>query len=100
MDPKNAESSCLTILTNQSGRTSRRYGQCLCLPLLDMFGGAPPPIAMSMRVSMRHRYGIRGDMCDDCLYSFFCLPCSWCQMSREMKLRELPVVLMNTTTHQ
>uniref|UniRef100_A0A3B4AHR3 Plac8 onzin related protein 2 n=1 Tax=Periophthalmus magnuspinnatus TaxID=409849 RepID=A0A3B4AHR3_9GOBI len=37
---------------------SKRYGQCLCLPLLDMFG-CIPPIGMSMRISMRHRYGIK-----------------------------------------
>ncbi|XP_020776281.1 cornifelin homolog B-like [Boleophthalmus pectinirostris] len=76
--------------------TTKRYGQCLCLPLLDMFG-LIPPISMSMRVSMRHRYGIKGDMCNDCVYSFFCTPCSWCQMSREMKRREIPIVLVNAT---
>ncbi|KAK7925278.1 hypothetical protein WMY93_007588 [Mugilogobius chulae] len=76
-------------------RTTKRYGQCLCLPLLDMFGGIPLPITMSMRVSMRHRYGIKGDMWHDCLYSCFCVPCSWCQMSREMKQRHIPIVLVN-----
>lgn len=38
--------------------TTKRYGQCLCLPLLDCFGFIPP-ISLSMRVSMRHRYGIK-----------------------------------------
>ncbi|XP_008289072.1 cornifelin homolog B-like isoform X1 [Stegastes partitus] len=38
--------------------TTKAYGQCLCLPLLDIFG-AIPPITMSMRVSMRQRYGIK-----------------------------------------
>ncbi|XP_072302079.1 cornifelin homolog B-like [Eucyclogobius newberryi] len=76
-------------------RTSKKYGECLCLPLLDMFGFIPP-IAMSMRVSMRQRYGIRGNMCRDCLFTFFCYSCSWCQMSREMKSRQIPIVLVNS----
>lgn len=37
---------------------TREYGQCLCLPLLDIFG-IIPPVTMSMRVSMRQRYGIK-----------------------------------------
>uniref|UniRef100_A0A8C6WQ04 Plac8 onzin related protein 2 n=1 Tax=Neogobius melanostomus TaxID=47308 RepID=A0A8C6WQ04_9GOBI len=74
--------------------TAKKHGECLCLPLLDGFG-LIPPISMSMRVSMRQRYGIRGNMCRDCVYSFFCLPCSWCQMSREMKTRQIPIVLVN-----
>ncbi|KAL0182448.1 hypothetical protein M9458_021823, partial [Cirrhinus mrigala] len=37
---------------------AKRYGECLCLPLLD-FCGIIPPITMSMRVSMRQRYGIK-----------------------------------------
>ncbi|KAM9332236.1 cornifelin homolog B-like [Pholidichthys leucotaenia] len=74
-------------------KTSREYGECLCLPLLDGFG-LIPPITMSMRVSMRQRYGIRGTMCVDCVYSTFCTACIWCQMSREMKRRNLTVVMV------
>ncbi|KAM9788629.1 cornifelin homolog B-like [Neosynchiropus ocellatus] len=73
---------------------SKRYGECLCLPLIDMWGFIPP-INMSMRVSMRERYGIRGTMCRDCLCAGFCTVCSWCQMSREMKRRELKVVMVS-----
>ncbi|XP_030010152.1 cornifelin homolog B-like [Sphaeramia orbicularis] len=72
--------------------TTKRFGQCLCLPLLDIFG-CIPPVTMSMRASMRHRYGISGNLCRDCVCSTFCLPCVWCQMSREMKNRTLPIVL-------
>ncbi|KAA8586517.1 hypothetical protein FQN60_000353, partial [Etheostoma spectabile] len=70
----------------------KKYGECLCLPLLDGFG-LIPPITMSMRVSMRQRYRIRDTMCNDCLYSTFCGVCTWCQMSREMKRRNIPIVL-------
>lgn len=38
--------------------TAKKYGECLCLPLLDYFGFIPA-ISLSMRVSMRQRYGIR-----------------------------------------
>ncbi|XP_041657521.1 cornifelin homolog B-like [Cheilinus undulatus] len=75
-------------------RTSREYGQPLCLPLLEIFGGAIRPITMSMRVSMRERYGIKDTMCKDCLFATFCVSCSWCQMSREIKRRKIPVVLV------
>ncbi|XP_030293044.1 cornifelin homolog B [Sparus aurata] len=78
--------------------TTRDYGECLCLPLLEIFGGLIPPITMSMRVSMRQRYGIRGTMCRDCVYSTFCTSCSWCQMSREMKKRNYQVVLVGAKT--
>ncbi|KAJ8008381.1 hypothetical protein DPEC_G00104230 [Dallia pectoralis] len=73
--------------------TSKEAGECLCLPMLDGTG-CIPPISMSMRVSIRQRYGIEGTMCEDCVYSFFCLPCSWCQMSREMKNRQQPITLV------
>ncbi|KAM3869083.1 cornifelin homolog B-like [Diretmus argenteus] len=80
--------------------TTKAYGQCLCLPLLEMFGGFIPPITMSMRVSMRERYGINGTMCNDCVYATCCPACAWCQMSREMKRRNIQVVLVsaNKTT--
>ncbi|XP_075878554.1 cornifelin homolog B-like [Nelusetta ayraudi] len=74
--------------------TTKRYGQCLCLPLLDCFGFIPA-ISLSMRVSMRQRYGIKGDMCNDCLCASFCNACSWCQMSREMKRRNIQVLLVS-----
>ncbi|XP_042287778.1 cornifelin homolog B-like [Thunnus maccoyii] len=73
-------------------KTSRELGESLCLPMLDVFGYIPP-ITMSMRVSVRHRYGIQGSLCNDCVCSTFCLSCVWCQMSREMKKRKLPAVL-------
>ncbi|XP_051767312.1 cornifelin homolog B [Ctenopharyngodon idella] len=72
---------------------AKNYGECLCLPLLDFFG-CVPPITMSIRVSMRQRYGIKGDMCNDCLLVTCCRACVWCQMSREMKARDLQITLV------
>ncbi|XP_077098945.1 cornifelin homolog B [Siphateles boraxobius] len=72
---------------------AKKQGECLCLPMLD-FCGYVPPITISMRVSMRQRYGIKGDMCNDCLMATFCRGCVWCQMSREMKTRDLQIALI------
>ncbi|KAM6984107.1 cornifelin homolog B-like [Tautogolabrus adspersus] len=79
-------------------KTSKEYGQPLCLPLLEIFGGIIGSITMSMRVSMRERYGIKDTMCRDCLFSTFCTACSWCQMSREMKRRKIQVLLVSAKT--
>ncbi|XP_035288342.1 cornifelin homolog B-like [Anguilla rostrata] len=80
-------------------KTSREHGQCLCLPLLD-FCGIVPPITYAMRVSVRQRYGITDSMCHDCLYATCCRACSWCQISREMKKRYQPIVLINAKSKQ
>ncbi|XP_018599897.1 cornifelin-like [Scleropages formosus] len=64
--------------------TSGKFGQSPWLPILDYFGSVPP-IALHTRFFMRQRYGIQGSIWEDCLYSTFCYPCVWCQMSREMK---------------
>ncbi|KAG7217188.1 hypothetical protein INR49_027729 [Caranx melampygus] len=77
-------------------KTTKDYGQCLCLPLLEMFSGPfIRPVTYAMRVSMRERYGIKGTMCKDCVCTTFCSPCVWCQMSREIKRRKYPIVLVS-----
>ncbi|KAM3857814.1 cornifelin homolog A-like [Diretmus argenteus] len=78
-------------------KTSREAGQCLCLPLLDAYG-LIPPIATSVRVAVRTRYGIEDTVCNDCVYACCCGPCSWCQIAREMKTRKTPIVIINTRT--
>ncbi|MBN3315243.1 PL8L1 protein, partial [Atractosteus spatula] len=76
-------------------KTARDFGECLCLPLLDAFNGVIPAVSLSMRVAVRERYGIKGSICKDCLYSSFCICCSWCQIAREMKARTQNVTLIN-----
>ncbi|KAK1800719.1 hypothetical protein P4O66_005910, partial [Electrophorus voltai] len=78
---------------------TRKYGQCLCLPLLDIFGPAHPA-TLAMRVSMRHRYGIKGTICKDCAIATFCTACAWCQMAREMDSRAIPIALVGTRPTQ
>ncbi|XP_054457720.1 cornifelin homolog A-like [Anoplopoma fimbria] len=75
-------------------KTAHEAGECLCLPLLDSFG-LIPPITTAVRVSVRQRYGIEGTVCRDCVYSFFCGPCTWCQIAREMKTRKNPITFIN-----
>ncbi|XP_043953426.1 cornifelin homolog A-like isoform X2 [Gambusia affinis] len=75
-------------------QTAKEAGECLCLPLLDAFG-LIPPMATSLRASIRHRYGIEGSVCSDCVYASFCGPCTWCQISREIKTRQNPVVFVS-----
>ncbi|KAM4726909.1 cornifelin homolog B-like [Anableps anableps] len=77
--------------------TSRDYGEHFCLPLLDAFGWCVPPITLAMRLSMRHRYGIVGSIPMDCVLSSFCGICTWCQMSREIKKRNHPVMVAAKT---
>ncbi|XP_043985826.1 cell number regulator 4-like [Gambusia affinis] len=66
-----------------------------CLPLCDILTpavlaacGIPlivPPAAISLRASIRHKYRIKGSLCEDMAISCFCVSCSWCQMHRELK---------------
>ncbi|KAK6305426.1 hypothetical protein J4Q44_G00242060 [Coregonus suidteri] len=75
--------------------TTGEFGESTYLPLMDIIGpafmvaiGVPiivPPASLSMRVAIRHKYGIQGSLFEDILTSCFCACCSWCQMAREIK---------------
>ncbi|KAM7012643.1 cornifelin-like [Tautogolabrus adspersus] len=77
---------------------SGNFGESRCLPLCDMCSpaitaafGLPlcvPPAAVTLRVGIRHTYGIKGSLCKDIATSCFCEWCSWCQMHRELKYRK------------
>lgn len=75
-------------------KTSSEFGECLCLPLLEWVGFVISPVTLSMRSTMRQRYNIEGSIARDCLFTTFCLPCVWCQMSREIKRRKIDIVLV------
>ncbi|KAM9312398.1 cornifelin homolog [Gastrophryne carolinensis] len=86
-------------------RTVSDFGECLCLPLLEMScagyaGCSPycPPVSMAMRAAVRERYRIQGTICDDCCLVCCCLSCTWCQMAREIKKRKQPVSFMTAQT--
>ncbi|XP_034033945.1 PLAC8-like protein 1 [Thalassophryne amazonica] len=59
---------------------AHQYGECLCLPVL-------PGTTFAMRVGIRERYKIRGNVCEDWITVYCCYPVAVCQMIREMKQR-------------
>uniref|UniRef100_A0A8C7Z881 Cornifelin n=1 Tax=Oryzias sinensis TaxID=183150 RepID=A0A8C7Z881_9TELE len=73
------------------------FGENRCLPLCDICSpaafssfGIPlcvPPAGLSLRVGIRHMYGIKGSLCRDIATSCICVWCNWCQMHRELKIR-------------
>nr|XP_019953924.1 PREDICTED: cornifelin-like [Paralichthys olivaceus] len=85
---------------------SGKFGENRCLPLCDICSpailsacGIPlfvPPAAVTLRASIRSRYGIKGSLCKDIVASCFCMWCSWCQMHRELKqVKKNNVVIVN-----
>ncbi|XP_072544892.1 plac8 onzin related protein 6 isoform X2 [Salminus brasiliensis] len=80
--------------------TANTFGECMCLPLVEMFfGGLAPPVTFSLRSSMRERYHIQGSMCNDCCLSACCKICVWCQIARELKYRQQPQLLVNQSVN-
>ncbi|KAI4883928.1 hypothetical protein NFI96_023471 [Prochilodus magdalenae] len=88
--------------------TTSKFGESGCLPLVDILGpgvmaamGLPicvPPVTLSMRVAVRHKYQISGDICEDIAISCFCILCSWCQMNREIEHRQRFVINVQQMT--
>ncbi|XP_036379661.1 cell number regulator 5-like [Megalops cyprinoides] len=86
-------------------RTAQKFGECLCLPLIDTMSTAimimldvpiiVPAIGLSTRVAVRHKYGIPGSIAGDCVQATFCSVCSWCQIARELDLRGKPLKVIN-----
>uniref|UniRef100_A0A8C6U7W0 Uncharacterized protein n=1 Tax=Neogobius melanostomus TaxID=47308 RepID=A0A8C6U7W0_9GOBI len=77
-----------------AGRMKEHY----CLPLCDICfsgWGCVPPAAYGLRVAMRNRYKIKGSVLNDICVSWCCVWCSWCQMHRELKLRNMRPIIVN-----
>ncbi|XP_077098944.1 placenta-specific gene 8 protein-like [Siphateles boraxobius] len=84
------------------------FGEGTCLPLLDIFGPGflaffeiptcVPSVSLGMRVAVRYKYDIGGNICDDIMVSCCCIWCMWCQMSREIKARKQTVIVQTVPT--
>uniref|UniRef100_A0A3Q1J5I1 Uncharacterized protein n=1 Tax=Anabas testudineus TaxID=64144 RepID=A0A3Q1J5I1_ANATE len=67
---------------------SSAFGECLCLPLLNILSGGFPVTTVAIRSSMREKYQIPGSILEDWVLVCFCNACVLCQLARELKLRE------------
>ncbi|CAH8467192.1 unnamed protein product [Dicrocoelium dendriticum] len=60
-----------------------RYGEHPCVACLN------PCAVAALRTFHRGRERIRGTLFEDCLFGTVCLPCTICQVDRDMKYCEL-----------
>uniref|UniRef100_A0A3Q0SM92 Uncharacterized protein n=1 Tax=Amphilophus citrinellus TaxID=61819 RepID=A0A3Q0SM92_AMPCI len=68
-------------------KMAREAGEYLCLLLLDA-SGLIPPVTTAARVLLSQQHGTGGTVCNDCVCSFLCGPCTECQIARDSQKRK------------
>ncbi|RDA88902.1 hypothetical protein CP532_5434 [Ophiocordyceps camponoti-leonardi (nom. inval.)] len=69
---------------------SELNGDCIVFGLLHYFTGFAWVYNMVQRAEIRHKYGVRGNCCDDYCASYWCLCCAIIQQDKEVHRRQFP----------
>ncbi|XP_071315039.1 plac8 onzin related protein 1 [Trachinotus anak] len=77
-------------------QTASLNGWCPCMPCLDCCC----VVSCLLRSGIRERHGIHGSCCGDCCSLLWCYTCVWCQMNRELKIRNRGPVTASVVTTQ
>lgn len=82
---------CLTLINESSGSNALTPVNPIPPPAASIYS-IPESICFPL-LAVTASLSLQGSICNDCVYACFCGPCSWCQISREMKKRKNPLAI-------